>query len=158
MPPYFELEFIALIFGIIARRRGLYVQLFGAQESGKRLGRNVVSVADDRQRAALIGFEALFAEPKRPKNQEAYDGGSAPKDDLTAAQAQPDDCRKPHGCRRCDPQYHLVFSDDGAGPDEPDARQNAQRQTHEIHDGIGIVWFTVRLDQQIHLNHGDRGS
>jgi hypothetical protein len=30
MPPYFELEFIALIFGLITHRCGLYMKLFGA--------------------------------------------------------------------------------------------------------------------------------
>jgi hypothetical protein len=47
------------------------MKLFGAYEVGKRLGRHIVSIADDRRCATLIGFEGAVprnGEPREPES------------------------------------------------------------------------------------------
>ena len=91
-----------------------------------------------------------------PEDRDAQDRGSEPERDLTAAETEADHGRDPEDRRRRDADDEIGSTKDDASAEESDARQDAERKTHEIERDERVVGSPRGRQEGVRLDHRHR--
>jgi hypothetical protein len=157
-PADFAADFLALLGG-----RAFDGERFDAEAGRFETGADLEGIeggagGDEGERGGLQCFQPALEPAQDSEGEIAEDGGDAAEDELAAAEAESDNGGEPEGGGGGDAEDHVVLFNDGACADEADAGEDAEGQTHEVHDGVGVGRFAVGGEEEVHLDHGDGGG